>query len=301
VPSFRATGFVSLACVGVLVATSHVEAQCDPPPLAPIEVTPATGATGVTTDSWVMVRFTPGYFGPEGPGDDPRTLITLRRCGECGSRCGGASPVVTGRVEVLGDDLFFVPDQPFDQQTQYAGQASGLGGVLPISFCTGNRVDDGPPRLGPSIRYDSVEVGSNCELPEGGYRIGVYTEPATDDGPGGSIEYLLFLTRAEGLEAPVLVDRVRNFSAGEITLRLFLPRGRAATPVCLRVGALDGVGNLVMSDAEGCFDPVSKVTFQGCAVSTLGASLRPRGVLLGLALVLLAVSARARRSLRARR
>ncbi len=233
--------------------------------MAPLEVTPSAGANGVTTDAWVMVRYSPGYFGPEGPGEDPRSLVRLVRCGECASDCGPSAEPVPGEIQVLGDDLYFVPDAPLGARTRYAGEATGLDGAIDFSFCTGNNVDDGPPAFGQSVRTDSVEVAASCELPDGGYRIGVYTQPAADDGPGGSLEYLLFLTRAERLEAPVLVDRVRNFSAGEITMRLFLDREQAATPVCLQLGVLDGVGNLTMAEEETCFDPVSKVTFQGCA------------------------------------
>jgi hypothetical protein len=254
-----------LSATALALVAAPASAECEPDPFAPLEVTPAAGASGVTTDAWVMVRYGAGYFGPEGPGDDPASLVTLRRCGECDASCGPSSPTVPGHVEVLGDDLFFVPDAPLGERTRYAGEAVGLEGSLAFSFCTGDQADDGPPTFGQAVRHDSVEVPSSCELPDGGFRIGVYAEPATDDGPGGSLEYLLFLTRAEGLESPELVDRVRNFSAGEITMRLFLPRERAATPICLRMGVVDGVGNLTMAPDETCFDPVSQVSFQGCA------------------------------------
>ncbi len=270
-------------------------AQCPAPPLAPVEVTPAVGAQGVTIDAWVMVRYGEGYFGPEGPGDDPETLVSLERCGECGSRCDVGVPV-PGRVEVLGDDLFYVPDGPLGARTQYRGVANGFEGSLDFSFCTGDERDVGAPEFSQAVRFDPIESDDPCEVPGGGYRVGIYAPPANDDGPGGSLEYLLFLTRATGLDAPVLVDRVRNFSAGEITMYLFLDRERAASSVCVRLGVIDGVGNVTMGDEESCFDPVSRIAFQGCAVSgpglrTLQAPARagvPRGflalALLGLAL-----------------
>lgn len=220
----------------------------------------------MTTDAWVAVRYGEGYFGPEGPGDDPASLISVERCGECDRPCDATAPV-RGRVQVLGDDLFFVPDEPFDARTRYRGTAVGLDGSIDFHFCTGDAVDARPPRLGSGLRFDPVPTEDRCQVRGRGYRIGVYTPPADDDGPGGSVEYLLFLTRASGLEAPVLVDRVRSFSSGDVTMYLFLEEALAASAVCIRVGALDGVGNVSMAPTETCFDPVTRIAFQGCAAS----------------------------------
>jgi hypothetical protein len=266
-----------LAAVALALGAAPVRAQCEEPAWGPLEVTPAVGAPGVTTDAWVMVRYREGYFGPEGPGEDPTTLVTLSRCGSCGDSCDAPEPV-SGHVEVLGDDLFFVPDAPLDPRSQYEGEARGLESGLTMRFCTGSAADAAPPSFGSqSVTWSSEEVGPSCELPDGGFRVGIFTQSAADDGPGGSLEYLLFLTRADGLEAPVLVDRVRNFAAGEITLRLFLDGEQAASPVCVRLSVVDGVGNVTMSDDEVCFDPVSEITFQGCAAQP-GLAHRRSGV-----------------------
>ncbi|MFO0713651.1 MAG: hypothetical protein U0353_27610 [Sandaracinus sp.] len=274
-----------------MLAASPVRAQCEEPAWGPLEVTPALRAPAVTTDAWVLARFREGYFGPEGPGDDPATLVALHRCGVCGDPCDTGEPV-PGHVQVLGDDLFFVPDAPLAPNAQYGGDVSGLETSLGIRFCTGSGPDTGPPTFGQAVRWSSEEVGESCELPDGGFRVGIFTQSASDDGPGGSLEYLLFLTRADGLEAPRLVDRVRNFAAGEITLRLFLDPQQAAHPVCVRLGVMDGVGNVTMGDSEQCFDPVTKVSFQGCAAGARGGV----GSALVVALGLLGVLWRSRRS-----
>lgn len=277
-----------MGLVWMLAPSGLASAQCDTAAWGPLAVTPAVGAAGVTTDAWIMARYRSGYFGPEGPNEDPTELVTLQRCGACGASCVGAESV-SGHVQVLGDDLFFVPDAPLEANTQYGGEVVGLESSINVRFCTGRASDTSPPSFGQSVRWSSEAVGASCELPDGGFRVGVFTQPATDDGPGGSLEYLLFLTRANDLEAPRLVDRVRNFAAGEITLRLFLDPALAGSHVCVRLGVVDGVGNVTMGQDEHCFDPVSKVAFQGCSVSAAGARGQQShrawaGVVLALAL-----------------
>ena len=258
----------SALMLALALVTRTASAQCEMVPQAPIAVTPATGAQEVTTDAWVMARFSPGYFGPTGPGDDPTQLIALEACGACGGPCTlGAGVPVAGEVQVLQDDLYFLPNQPLTSRTQYIGRVDGLEGSIPISFCTGFNADRSAPVITSTLDADSVSVGDSCELENGGFRIGVYMDVATDDGPSGSLEYLLFMTRGEGVTSPVLVDRVRNFSAGEITMRVFLARELAATPICLRAAVMDGVGRVTFQADDTCFDPVTKVTFQGCSVS----------------------------------
>ncbi len=280
-----ATLLAGAAFLAASLVVTPTRADCEPSSLGPIEVTPAAGARDVTLDAPVQARFTPGYFGDDGPHDDPETLLRVRECGACGGGCASATPV-PGTIQVLGDDLFFLPAGDLAPNTQYQGSVSGRDGSIPFSFCTGSRYDYGPPSFSDEVRIGSEPVGPSCDLPDGGYRAGVFVQPASDDGPGGSIEYLLFLTRADGIDAPVLVDRVRNFASGEITLRLFIAPERTNSLACVRVAVIDGVGNVTMGAHEHCFDPISKLAFQGCSV---GAGLRartPPGVtLLALALV----------------
>lgn len=263
---------VSFACGGSLfdAAVGHAQATmtCDDVPAArrPVEVTPASGAVDVTIDAPVGVRYSRGYFGPEGPGDAPETLIRVVRCPDdtfCGLGCMADEGVdVPGTVQVIGDRLFFLPDGGFEPEQTYVGRATGVDDVLDFRFCTGLDPDLEPPRLGAFLDAEPAETTAACVLPEGGRLVGLRWEQAQDDGPLGSIEYLLYLTRASGVDAPELRDRLRNYASPEVTLNLRLDAEEASEPVCVRMVALDGVGRASESSPEQCFDPITTAAFQ---------------------------------------
>jgi hypothetical protein len=264
-------GLTCLLCSSTLLAASMARAQdttCDDTPTArkPIEVTPASGAVSVTIDAPVSVRYSQGYFGPEGPGDPPETLIRVVRCPDgtfCGLGCMADEGVdVPGTVQVIGDRLFFLPDGGFEPEQTYVGRATGVDDVLDFRFCTGLSPDLEPPRLGAFLDAEPAETTALCVLPEGGRLVGLRWEQARDDGPAGSIEYLLYLTRANGVDAPELRDRLRNYASPEVTLNLRLDADEASEPVCVRMYALDGVGNVSESSPEHCFDPITSAAFQ---------------------------------------
>ncbi|MDW8245623.1 MAG: hypothetical protein RMJ84_03510 [Sandaracinaceae bacterium] len=258
--------------IGGVVCFAPAKGQsqdCAPPPLAPLNVLPAVGAQNVTIDAWVRVEYPHGYFDENGlgPGGSPEEMLRLFRCGPCASSCDSPQRV-EGNVQRLQDFLFFVPSQPLEHNTLYSGQADGKEDSLRFRFCTGSSEDRLAPQFtAQSVRIRSEEVGPSCDLPEGGFRVGVFVPEATDDGPLGSIEYLLFLTRADGLEAPRLVDRVRHFGSDEITMRLLIDGAMASKLICIQVGVVDGAGHLTMGEREFCFDPLSKVRFYGCALT----------------------------------
>jgi hypothetical protein len=281
--------------------------RCDEP-LArePREVTPAVGAQQVTIDAPVRVRYTRGYFEPGGPGGDPTELITVQRCPVDGCRlsaCREPGEFVPGRVQVLGDNLIFFPDEFWDPQQAYSGVARGVDADLPFNFCSGTLPDTTPPMFGRLDQVTSTVVNEpRCDAPAGGYRISAYFSPAEDPGgPGGSVEYLLFQTRGAGIEEPVLRDTWRNFSATDtISMAFVLPPEQASSVICVRVAAVDGLGNITWSDAvpeRDCIDPVQGNYFYPlCAVSAPG---RGGACLVGLAalgLVALAWVCRRRRS-----
>lgn len=263
-----------LACGVITAATGALAQECpEPPRAAPLEATPASGATGVTLDAVLRVRYAPGYFAPGGPGDDPARNLDLGLCaGSCGAPCAldDATPVA-GLIQVHGDELVFVPDEPLLPRAQYVARALGVDGDLEVSFCTGSRFDVGAPTLGAIDREAPVLVGPQCGLPDGGYRVGIYFEPATDDGPLGSIEYLLYLTRGEGVDAPRLVGRARNYRADQITMSLLLAPELGSTPVCVQLAAVDGVGNVTVNEERHCFDPITRTWFYGgCSIGGAG-------------------------------
>lgn len=267
----------------------------------PIEITPTVGANGVTIDAPIAVLYSPGYFGPDGPGEPPETLMRVVRCPSgtpCGIPCAADEGVdVPGTVQVVGDRLYFLADGGLDPATTYVGRATGVDRALDFRFCTGALPDMEPPRLGGFLDAEPAETTAACVLPEGGRLIGLRWQQATDDGPPGSIEYLLYLTRANGVEEPILRDRLRNYASPEVTLNLRLDATESSEPVCVRMYAIDGVGNVSEGSPEQCFDPLTTAAFQPlCATGAAGSGRAALGAigLLGTALMLLATR-RARR------
>lgn len=267
----RLAGWLSLALA--LAVPAPVRAQdpeeCRTDPRAPLEVSPASGAPNASLDAPVLVRYGAGYFDPiTGPGDPPSTLFRLVSCGPCPSTCDLASgAAVPGLVQTQGDDLIFLPDGGLDAFTQYVGHAIGVDGELDFSFCSGAGRDSAAPTGAAMTEPTSARIGGMSCLAEGGYRIQVYFPPATDDGPPGSIEYLLFQTRGRGIDAPTLVDRVRNFQTDRITMSFLLSNEAVGTPICMQVVTVDGAGHATVPEGDRCFDPVGHVTFQGCSAS----------------------------------
>jgi hypothetical protein len=300
-----------LAYGGILGEASAQDAglpTCEAP-LAqePDEVTPADMARQVSLDAPVRVKYTPGYFGPEGPGDDPTRLLTMFRCPEdgCGIGCRAedVSPehFVPGRVQILGDDnLFFVPDTPWEPGQAYAGIARGRDSNLPFGFCAGSTTDTTPPELGELDSVTSTLASPRCDAPEGGYRIAAFFPPADDQGaPPASIEYLLFQTRGAGIDEPVLRSTIRNFATETHTMAFVLPPDQAGEAICVRVAAVDGNGNIDWSDANSgidCVDPVQGNFFASlCTVSAAGTGRAPVAGLGLFAAATLALCVRRRR------
>lgn len=256
------------------------EVVCDAPPVrGPAFVTPSVGARLVTTDAEIRVQYNPGYF--EAGGGDPTTLISVQRCPSLGcdlTSCVEDGVFVPGLVQVLGDTLVFIPDDPWDSEQAYSGIARGIDIDLPFQFCTGTTTDTSAPMIGALEPVTSTAVDVRCDAPEGGFRIGVFFPPADDPGgPPGSIEYLLFQTRGAGLEEPLLRARARNVGAtSQVTMAFNLPPSEASSVICVRVAAVDGVGNVAWSESNpgnDCVDPVQGNFFYGlCSVSAASAT-----------------------------
>lgn len=269
-------------------ATATAQEECDPDLFrGPRVVTPSDSARDVTLDAIVEVEFSDGYF--DEPGVDPATAVTL------GEDDGGAA--VPGRTQVIRDTLFFVPDAPLSPSTFYSGRARGLDGDLEFAFETGTVArDTTPPVLGEIDGASSSEVEPSCEAPDGGFRIDVSFRPATDDGPAGSIEYLLFLTRGPMVDAPQLRATARNFATELVTMAFVLSPDEAVAPVCVAVHAVDGLGNVDDDGQSRCFDPVQGNYFEPlCSVTPGLPAASRRGPWLALLLALGLVARRLRR------
>ncbi|MFK7985295.1 MAG: hypothetical protein AB8I08_04620 [Sandaracinaceae bacterium] len=293
----------SLLCLLLSVsAASTARAQedaglptCDEPLLRRPESTfPINGSTDVTLNAPLRVRYSGGYFEPGGPGGAPTELLSVQRCdGRCraSDACDTGAPV-SGLVQQLGDELVFFPDGGWASDAVYQGTALGRDEDRAFQFCTGTGTDTNPPSIGSLSDVSSTETATSCDAPEGGYRIGVFFDPANDlDGPQGSIEYVLYQTRGVGVDGPIVRDRLVNFATEEITMAFVLPPEEATSPICVRVAAIDGVGNVVFNDADeggDCVDPVQGNFFYGlCAVRPGSDSPAGGALFLPLAAVLL--------------
>lgn len=255
----------------VLAQDGGIDCEPDPPFRGPEEVTPANGARGVTINAYVKILYGEGALGPE---LDAASLIELRRCETDDVRaCETGGELVSGRAQIVGDRwLFFVPSAELASGTTFAGIARGVEGDLPFSFTTGSARDLEPPRLGDIPTPTTARVDLPACEGGAGFRVDLRFPPAQDDGPAGSLEYQLFLTRGATLRAPELRQRVRNTATDEITMAIVLRDAEAVAPVCVVVHAVDGLGRVDADGAPVCFEPVQGTYFEACSVGAPGAS-----------------------------
>ncbi len=287
---WRARLLVFVAATGIgaagVPASAAAQSGCDDPPTrAPLEITPAVGASGVTLGAPIKVRYPDGYFEDPLIGADPLTSIEV-------TLDGAPWP---GAIHVIGDTLVYIPDPPFEPSVEYEGVATGIDAVLPFHFRTGRTFDLGPPVLGEITSLSSARVDApTCEVPDGGYRIDVTFEAATDDGPPGDIEYLLYLTRGPEVDQPELETRVRNLSPGEVVMAFLVPAAEVAAPICVSVIAVDGVGNVDDDGRPYCDDPVKGNFFAPLCSATPGRGPFEAGGTACVSLALLVLFARRR-------
>ena len=73
------------------------------------------------------------------------------------------------------------------------------------------------------------------------------------------------------MDEPRLVGRARNYPADRITMSLLLEPELGTTPVCVQLGAVDGIGNVTVNEERHCFDPITRTWFYGgCAAGRAG-------------------------------
>ncbi|MEM9192636.1 MAG: hypothetical protein AAGF12_25905 [Myxococcota bacterium] len=277
--------YLTLAVLASLVSPGLASAQgdeeCEDPVVqGPEEATPAFGVRGVTLGAPVRIRYTDGFFTGGVFEGDPAEIFSLRLA-ETGE-------LVPGRVEVILDTLIFTPDAPYLPMTEYEAVALGTGGsAFNPTFVTGDAFDTGPPDFGNISDVRAFEQDRSCDAPNGGFRIDVTFEAATDDGPDGDIEYLLYLSRGPNVEAPELQRRVRNQTPGGVIVAFNLEPEDAVSPICVAVHAVDGVGNVDDDGQPRCEDPIQGNFFEPlCAVEAPGvAGAAPYGAL-GLLVVM---------------
>lgn len=251
--------------------------------LAPLEFTPVNGSSAVARNAHLRVRYPEDYFDVPAAGD-PTDALSLVRC-DSPDFLAPCNPVesVMGTITLQEDTVVFAPDALLLPQTRYEYTASAIDVAPRVgAFRTLDGVDTTPPVFFGVDSVDSARVRPSCEAPDGGYRIDLFVNPAQDDFSPGDIEYLVYLTRAEGLGAPQLRSRVRNYQVGrgEIALAFVLEAEYGVRPVCVEVVAVDGVGLTTAESSATCFDPATGDFFAPlCATTPSGVRTSPGGVL----------------------
>lgn len=269
-------------------ASAQSPAACGPDPVrqGPLEVFPAASATNVALNSPVRAVYPAGYLDSASTRDDARTFISVARCVDAG--CAETEEIVGAR-EVVGASLFFKPSAPWLPRAEYVGVASGVDGEIKLRFTTGATADHSAPQFGDILDVRIARATSECE-PSGTRRVDVRFRPALDDGPPGDIEYLLYMTRGEDVQAPELVARRRNFGATDLVPMAFtLTREEAREPFCVAVLAVDGVGNVDADGKAACMDPRAGSNFEGCGVSSGRARVPPFGDIFPMTMIALAL------------
>lgn len=279
-----------LGCLSARSAAAQTDAgTCVPPSNDWLEVYPASGATHVALDAPVRVRFTSGYFDDEARRAAAENALTVTLNDE----------FVRGSTSVVGDSLFFVPTDNWEASTTYSvAITSPALRELSTRFETGTTVDATAPQFDTtetSLAIYRSAIEPTCDDPDAAYRIDVEFISAVDDGALGDIEYLLYLTRADGLAAPDLRARTRNLSTDLSVMSFALSRSEASATACFKILAVDGVGNVSEPRFAMCFDPVTGNYFEPVSCAVPGPYKKAQAPFVFAALVLVCVWRRVRR------
>lgn len=243
-------GAVAALLPCVARAQSDCDTQQEP---GPCWVFPRPGTPeAVTLDAPIEIRYTPKFFDTYGR---QATAIDV-----FDSATGNPVP---GVVEVAASDLmFFLPNGGWQPTTSYDGRVYGQGMEIDFNFTTGTTVDRSPPIAGRILDVTPHPGSEVAAVGPGSERVDIDFQSATDDGPIGSIEYQIYLTRGHGIDAPVLRLRKLGQEPGApIPAAIGLTAYEAEQPACVAVVAVDGVGKTDVSN-EDCFDPVVGSFFQ---------------------------------------
>jgi hypothetical protein len=273
-----------------LVARAHAQtAECDDTSVqgvAPLDLIPGDGATAVTRDATLIARYGADadldgllQMLAQAAGDDAcaHAPVCLFRAGaDAGA---AAHEPVPGRIERLdAHSIAFVPDALLAASSRYIAAVARPGfdsaSRTEIAFETGRDVDREAPRFAASASDVDLEVDTppqECAAPPGSLRVRLSVPRASDDGDEQSVRILVYLTRAAGLDAPLLRARVQNSQQGRVQLRFLLTPEQARSPVCIELQAIDGAGKLAAGPSQLCFDPAARSHFAGCGIIGGGA------------------------------
>lgn len=273
----------SLPCalaVAVLARPARAQAQCDAGPAPGVEGTlrdtfPADLGTNVPTDGLVRLRY-------EVRPPSPATVCVRPR---------DADGCMAGRASIVGDEVIWQSAARLDPGTDYVASFSDtVGGSSVIRFRTGSGPSTAPPRFG---GLSAVTIAGDAEDPcdPGAVDLTVRFERAQRafgdvTWPDIDIEYVLFVTRGEGVSGPRVIERARVQGSGAATdvsaqRTVRIPSALARGPLCLMMQAVDPTGRADGNAVERCVNPASGNYFAGCdAAPSAPKRLSPWGIAL---------------------
>jgi len=293
--SGKAPAAALLALLLASPASAQDPIECPSTEVGPLDFTPASRAEGVTLDAYVRVRYSEDYFLGV---PDAATFVRLHEDLDDDDGFVELGPEVPGEGQLVGDDVFFIPDELLEPGRQYAVVAESFElEPIVIDFRAGGSVDLRPPVIGSVSSPTTEAVDESCGRGSG-YRVDLVVRDVQDDGPASSVELLVYLARQEGLEAPELVLRARGTGTAELPLGFVLTDERANDPACVVVHAVDGVGRIDDRMEPVCFEPIQGAFFEGlCAANRIaGAPTGDRASSIGLIAFVLLLVARRRRA-----
>ena len=255
-----------------------------------IEVTPSDRAENVARNAPIIVRYQPGA-----DLDALTRSLQLQTDEVCGSALvcllhdarasgGSAREPVQGTVQRIDSlTVSFVADKLLARNSTYYSAIArpGFDGAVrrELRFDTGRDEDMEAPMFTSSNQAIALSIDvppDECDAAQDSLRVTLSVPRAQDDGDEGSVEVLLFLSRAAGLAGPMLVDRARNPKAdaeeSDVRMGFLLTAAQAKERVCIELRAVDGVGKVSKGKPGLCFDPAG-----GSSFAPLCATPFPRG------------------------
>lgn len=286
-PRAPRTRLAVAAVVAALSLPTTARAQCDAGTPGEDEGTlrdtfPADLGVDVPTDGLIRLRY---YVRPPSPAT---VCVRARAMDGC----------IAGRASIVGDEVVWQASAPLQPTTDYVASFSDtIGGSNLIRFRTGRGPSTTPPRFG---GLASVAIAGDAEdvCDPGAVDITVRFERAQrasafgDVGwPDIDIEYVLFVTRGDGVSGPRVLERARvqgsGFSADATAQRTVrVPGALARGPICLTMQAFDPTGRSDGNAVERCVNPASGNYFAGCAAGPASGApnaLAPLGIALAAA------------------
>lgn len=272
----------------------QAQSSCLTPP-ADVETSPGAQSQDVALDAPILVRFpVPVLQDPLAPDlvllfaaeDDPTMDGSDDTDDADAGVADGAERQVPGQLQRLGPHVVaFLPDELLSPNIQYRmayRDLSGGGETRTVLFRTGRDVDRQRPQVFFGDANVEVRTGDaeRCGGEPGSFVVELRVPPtAIDDRDLGGLEYYLYLTRAEGLQAPRNLQRLRRQGAvASLRFSFELTAREASGPVCTVVRVVDSVGNVADEQPELCFDPFLEAHFQPlCGVARPGDVARSGG------------------------